>query len=143
MSMHEEWLTTPYVKLQGQRLRHCIAHASTTLITQWGGWNAHGEMKLQHGDAQVGPRNAVQMQHLYGHLLDFGDMDLLTSGVHEHAWGLRYMDVHMATSALVADRLRDADCLASAGFRRADFGMIRYAPALVLNVRRLVSGTDR
>ncbi len=57
--------------------------------------------------------------------------------------GLRYMDVHMRNTSLVADRLRDADALANTGFRKADFGLVKYSPALVLNVRRLVTGPER
>ena len=70
-------------------------------------------------------------------------MDLICSGVQEHYLELRCMDIHMQSTSLIADRLRDADCLAATGHRKAEFGLIKYSPALALNVRRLVTGTDR
>lgn len=83
------------------------------------------------------------MQRLYNIMLDFGDANLLCNGIFEHAWDLRSMDVHLQSTALVAERLRDADCLAAAGFRLTDFGLAKFAPSLLLQVRRLVSGVDR
>lgn len=42
----------------------------------------------------------------------------MTSGVHEHAWHLHYMDVHMRATALMAERLQDVDRLSAGGMRR-------------------------
>ena len=83
------------------------------------------------------------MQQLYGHLLDFGEADLLASGVQEHAWGLRYMDVHLTTTSLVADRLQDCDRMLHAAMRKPDYSLLKYSPAAVLSVQKLVSGRDR
>ncbi|KAK9810822.1 hypothetical protein WJX73_010031 [Symbiochloris irregularis] len=80
---------------------------------------------------------------LYDHLLDFGDLDLMCQGVLEHAYHLRYMDVHMHMSALMADRLADADMLSCTAMRRSSFTLLKYGPAMVLNVRRLVSTPGR
>ena len=41
---------------------------------------------------QGGPRATSEVQQLYGHMLDFGDMDLMCSGVQEHAWYKRVPD---------------------------------------------------
>ena len=80
---------------------------------------------------------------LYEHLLDFGDLDLMCAGVAEHAWQLRYMDVHMRSTAHVADRLADADRLSCTAMRRTSFSLLRYGPTLVLSVRQLASTPGR
>jgi hypothetical protein len=84
-----------------------------------------------------------EAESLYNSLADFGDHELVLSGLHENLTRARYLDTHMARTAAVLDHLAQADCLLSRVHRRADFAALRHVPAHALAIRSIVAGPQR
>lgn len=71
---------------------------------------SHTVVSLQSDCCEAKPAAAVQGsargaaagEQLHARLADFGDPELVMTGLHEHALGLRYLDIHMLASARAA-----------------------------------------
>jgi len=93
----------------------------------------------------VGPSDggkALDVQR-YDMIADFGDHELITSGLHENYHSARYLDTHMARTASILDHLADTDCLTSRMHRRSDYTLLKFAPAHALSIRAILAGPSR
>ena len=79
----------------------------------------------------------------YEAVADFGDHDLIVSGLHENYRSARYLDTHMARTASILDHLADSDRLTARMQRRSDYALLKFAPAHALSIRAIVAGPSR
>ena len=79
----------------------------------------------------------------YDAVADFGDNDLIVSGLHENYRSARYLDTHMARTASILDHLADSDRLTARMQRRSDYALLKFAPAHALAIRAIVAGPSR
>ena len=79
----------------------------------------------------------------YDAVADFGDHDLIASGLHENYHNARYLDTHMARTASVLDHLADSDRLTTRLQRRSDYALLKFTPAHTLSIRAIVAGPSR
>lgn len=76
-------------------------------------------------------------------LSDFGDHELVLSGLHENMLSQRYLDTHMKRTCTLFSHLQAADEFLTATGKSMDFGLMAYLPAAMLGVRAVVAGPDR
>lgn len=76
-------------------------------------------------------------------LSDFGDHELVLSGLHENMLSQRYLDTHMERTCSLFNHLQAADSFVTAIGRNMDFGLMAYLPASLLAVRSIVAGPQR
>lgn len=74
---------------------------------------------------------------------DFGDHELVLSGVHENMLSQRYLDTHMERTCGIFSQLQAADLLMTATHKSMDFALLTYLPAAMLGIRAVVAGADR
>ncbi len=79
----------------------------------------------------------------YDAVADFGDHELVASGLHENFHSARYLDTHMARTAAILGHLADGDRLTARMQRRSDYALLKFAPAHALSVRAIVAGPSR
>lgn len=79
----------------------------------------------------------------YDAVADFGDHDLVASGLHENFHSARYLDTHMARTAAILEHLADGDRLTARMQRRSDYALLKFAPAHALSIRAIVAGPSR
>ena len=79
----------------------------------------------------------------YDAVANFGDHDLVASGLHENFHAARYLDTHMARTAAILGHLADGDRLAARMQRRSDYALLKFAPAHALSIRAIVAGPSR
>ena len=100
---------------------------------------------LQGTAAAVGSPSAGKALDVqrYDAVADFGEHDLVASGLHENFHAARYLDTHMARTASVLDHLADGDALTARMQRRSDYALLKFAPAHALSIRAIVAGPSR
>ncbi len=76
-------------------------------------------------------------------LSDFGDHELVLSGLHENMLSQRYLDTHMERTCSLFTHMQAADAFMTAVGKNMDFGLMAYLPASLLGVRSIVAGPDR
>lgn len=76
-------------------------------------------------------------------LSDFGDYELVLSGLHENMLSQRYLDTHMERTCSLFGHLQAADQFMAATGKTMDFALMAYLPASMLGVRAIVAGPDR
>ena len=76
-------------------------------------------------------------------LSDFGDHELVLSGLHENMLSQRYLDTHLERTCSLFSHLQAADAFMAATSRSMDFAFMAYLPAAMLGVRAVVAGPDR
>lgn len=76
-------------------------------------------------------------------LSDFGDHELVLSGLHENMLSQRYLDTHMERTCSLFGHLQAADQFMTATGRTMDFAFMAYLPAAMLAVRAVVASPDR
>jgi hypothetical protein len=84
-----------------------------------------------------------ESERLFRMLGDFGDHELVLSGMHENVLSQHYLDTHMERTCTIFDHLRAADVLMTATQRTMDFGFMAYLPATMLSVRAVIAGPER
>lgn len=82
-------------------------------------------------------------EQLFRMLSDFGDHELVLSGLHENMLSQRYLDTHMEHTCQLFSHLQAADAFMTATGRTMDFAFMAYLPAAMLGVRAVVAGPDR
>ncbi|GAB4820762.1 hypothetical protein N2152v2_007808 [Parachlorella kessleri] len=101
---------------------------------------------LEMQRAGIGSRmesDAERGARLFGSLMDFGEHDLVLSGLHENVLSLRYFDVGLSRTTALLGHLADADRLMRASHRTADFSLYKYIPASLVAASSLVAGHER
>lgn len=97
--------------------------------------------KGQSAGSSAGGR-ALDVQR-YEAIGDFGDHDLIISGLHENFRSARYLDTHMARTASILENLADGDRLLGRAQRCSDYALLKFAPAHALAIRAIVAGPSR
>lgn len=92
---------------------------------------------------RVAENDAQRCSRLYNMLMDFGDTELVLAGVQESLPGLRFFDVGLHRTSQVLGLLEDADAMMRHTQRSGDYGLMKYLPAMVLQVSGLVAGPER
>ena len=80
---------------------------------------------------------------LHDALADCGDAELVLAGLHENVHRARFLDTGFRRAAGVLESLGDADILQHAVHRRADFALLKYAPAAALRVHAVIAAPER
>ncbi len=92
---------------------------------------------------KVNENDAQRSTRLYNMLLDFGDSELVLSGVHESLPGLRFFDIGLQRTNQVLSNLEDADAFMRCCQRSGDYSLLKYLPAPTLQVSSIVAGPER
>ncbi len=92
---------------------------------------------------KVNENDAQRSTRLYNMLLDFGDSELVLSGVHESLPGLRFFDIGLQRTTQVLSNLEDADAFMRCCQRSGDYSLLKYLPAPTLQVSGIVAGPER
>ena len=92
---------------------------------------------------QVRAKATDESERLFRMLGDFGDYELVLSGVHENMLSQRYLDTHMERTCSILSHLQAADQLMTATHKTMDFAFMAYLPATMLGIRAVVAGPDR
>ena len=90
-------------------------------------------------------RNKGKESHekMYRMLGDFGDHELVLSGVHHNMLMRNYIDTGMAMTCKAFDQIHAADSYLTAIRRNMDFSLQAYLPATILSIRSVVASPDR
>ena len=112
-----------------------------------GAFQVWGELLQQKKSAniigRVAETDAQRYSRLYNTLLDFGDTELILCGVQESLPGLRFFDIGLHRTNQVLSLLEDADIVMRHSHKSGDYGLLKYLPAMVLQVSGLVAGHER
>lgn len=92
---------------------------------------------------KVNENDAQRSTRLYNMLLDFGDSELVLSGVFESLPGLRFFDIGLQRTTQVLSNLEDADAFMRCCQKSGDFSLLKYLPAPTLQVSSIVAGPER
>ncbi|GFR50395.1 hypothetical protein Agub_g12611, partial [Astrephomene gubernaculifera] len=84
-----------------------------------------------------------ELGELCNRLQDFGDYDLLLSGLHENLPRVRFMDINLSRTAAAAEVLGQADILLRSCRRTGDFSSLRFVPPCLAAVRALIAQPER
>lgn len=99
--------------------------------------------KTPHIIGRIAESDAQRTARLYSMLLDFGENELVVSGLHETLPGLRFFDMGLQRTVQVLSNLQDVDTIMRACHRSGNYGLMRYLPAPMLLLGNLVAGPDR
>lgn len=92
---------------------------------------------------KVNENDAQRSTRLYNMLLDFGDSELVLSGVYESLPGLRFFYIGLQRTTQVLTNLEDADIFMRCCQRSGDYSLLKYLPAPTLQVSSIVAGPER
>ena len=67
----------------------------------------------------------------------------MLAGLHENVHRARFLDTGFRRAAGVLETLGDADILARAVHARADYALLKYAPAAALRIHAVVAAPER
>ncbi|KXZ54843.1 hypothetical protein GPECTOR_4g915 [Gonium pectorale] len=84
-----------------------------------------------------------ELGELCNRLMDFGDYDLVLSGLHENLPRVRFMDVNLSRTAAALEAIASADILLKSCRRSGDFSAMRFVPPCLASVRYLVAQPER
>lgn len=88
-------------------------------------------------------KSTEDTENLYRSLGDFGDHELVLSGVHQNMLTRSFLDTRMALTCKVFDQIYAADSLMTAVRHNMDFSLQSYLPAAILGIRAVVASPDR
>lgn len=91
---------------------------------------------------QIGETESQRCSRLYGTLLDFGDPDLVLGGIYESLPSIILFDMALIKTSNVLDNMQLIDQLQRHSAKTAEFGMIKYLPASILQVTTILSGPE-
>ena len=83
---------------------------------------------------QVGETESQRCSRLYGTLLDFGDPDLVLGGIYESLPSIILFDMALMKTSNVLDNMQYIDQMQHHSAKTAEFSMIKYLPASILQV---------
>jgi len=92
---------------------------------------------------QVGETESQRCSRLYGTLLDFGDPDLVLGGIYESLPSIILFDMALMKTSNVLDNMQYIDQMQHHSAKTAEFSMIKYLPASILQVTTVLSGPER
>ncbi|GLI67361.1 hypothetical protein VaNZ11_011539 [Volvox africanus] len=84
-----------------------------------------------------------QLREVCNRLQDFGDYDLVLSGLHENLPRVRFMDINLNRTAEVEEAMGLADVLLRSCRRTGDFSSLQFVPPLLAKVRALAAQPER
>ncbi|RMZ52707.1 hypothetical protein APUTEX25_000826 [Auxenochlorella protothecoides] len=110
-------------------------------FTVWQDLLQHKPPAAIAGRASEAP--AARQSRLLTLLQDFGEHDLVLSGVHENLLSLRYFDLACSRTAWALFALCDADRLLGSCYASGSWGAARYVPAALLSAAGEVTSVER